>query len=126
MVWAHWRRRHGRLHQYGSICDGLEALALVHRGNFGAPALGHIDLVVVGAGHTVPVAAPVGIAAGVDHKLLLEAGLGKGCIALEAAVDWHETGTEDRELYWLGQSALALGLSRPGGHPPAPERTRWG
>lgn len=123
MISAHWGRRDGRLHQYGGICDGLEAL--VHRGNFGAPALEHIDL-VAGAGHTVPVAAPVGIAAGVGHMLLLEAGLGKGCIALEAAVGWHETGTEDRDLYWLGQWALALGLSRPGGHQPAPERTRWG
>lgn len=124
-VSGRWRRRDGGHHRYGRICDGLEALALFQRGNFGAPGLDHTDL-VAGAGHTVLVAAPVGIAAGVEHMGLLEAGLGKGCIALEVTVGFDDMGIEGRGQYWLGQLALALGSSRPGGHPPVLERTRWG
>lgn len=82
MVSARWTRRHGRHHPYGSICDGSEALAHFRRGNSGAPALDHTVL-VAGVGHIVLVAAPVGIAAGVGHMRLLEAGQGKGCIALD-------------------------------------------
>lgn len=124
MVSARWRRPDGRHHPYGRICDGLEALPLIQGGNFGALALDHTDL-VAGAGHTVLVAAPVGIAAGFGHMHLLEAGQGKGCTALEVAVGCYGTDIEDRGLYWVGQWALALGLSRPGGRPPVPERTRW-
>lgn len=78
----------------------------LHRGNFGAPVLGHTAL-VAGAGHTVLVAAPVGIAAA-GHSLL-EAGRDRGCTALEVAVGCDDTGIEDRGLYWLGRWALALG-----------------
>lgn len=55
---------------------------LFQHDNFGVPALDHTGL-VAGADHTVLVAAPVGIAAGVGHMHLLEAGQGKGCIALD-------------------------------------------
>ena len=78
----------------------------LHRGNFGAPVLGHTAL-VAGAGHTVLVAAPVGIVAA-GHSLL-EAGRDRGCTVPEVAVDCDDTGIEDRGLYWLGRWALALG-----------------